>query len=85
MPLVGSSGYISNKIKVAAPPIFIDNSKGSRLYRTQSIVQPQTKKLRAGRNKVILAMSPTEIVNQNIIRNLGLENINAVLGSPTSP
>lgn len=84
MPLVGSSGYISNKIKVAAAPIFIDNSKGSRLYRTQSIVQPQTKKLRAGRNKVILAMSPTEIVNQNIIRNLGLENINAVLGSPTT-
>jgi len=84
MSLVGSSGYVSNKVKVAAPPTFIDNSKGSRLYRTQSIVQPQAKRLRAGRNKVVLVMSPTEIINQNIIRNLGLENINAVLGSPTT-
>jgi hypothetical protein len=40
--------------------------------------------MQAGRNKVILSMSPTEIINQNIIRNLGLENINAVLGSPTT-
>ena len=84
LPLVGADGYISNKVKVAAPPIFIDDTKGARLYRTQSIVSPQTKKLRRGRNKVVLAMSPTEIINQNIIRNLGLENINAVLGSPTT-
>ena len=84
MPLAGSDGYISNKVKVAAPPIFIDDTKGARLYRTQSIVSPQTKRLRRGRNKVILAMSPTEIINQNIIRNLGLENINAALGSPTT-
>jgi len=84
MPFAGSSGYITNKVKVAAPPVFIDDTKGARLYRTQSIVSAQTKKLRRGRNKVVLAMSPTEIINQNIIRNLGLENINAVLGSPTT-
>jgi hypothetical protein len=84
MPLAGADGYISNKVKVAAPPVFIDDTRGARLYRTQSIVFPQTKKLSRGRNKVVLAMSPTEIINQNIIRNLGLENINAVLGSPTT-
>jgi hypothetical protein len=84
MPLAGADGYVSNKIKVASAPVFIDSSKGLRLYRTQSIVQPQVKRLKKGRNKVILAMSPTEIINQNIIRNLGLENINAVLGAPTT-
>jgi hypothetical protein len=84
MSVVGSSGYLTSKIKVAPAPIFIDNTNGSRLYRTKSIVQPQVKRLQAGRNKVILSMSPTEIINQNIIRNLGLENINAVLGSPTT-
>lgn len=83
-PLVGADAYITNKVKVAAPPIFIDNSKGARLYRTQSIVEPQVKRLRRGRNKVVIAMSPTEIINQNIIRNLGLENINAVLGAPST-
>ena len=84
MPLVGADGYISNKIKIAPPPVFIDDTKGARLYRTQSIVSPQTKRLKKGRNKVVLVMSPTEIINQNIIRNLGLENINAALGSPTT-
>ena len=84
MPIVGATGYLTSKIKVAPAPIFIDNTNGSRLYRTKSIVQPPAKRLQAGRNKVILSMSPTEIINQNIIRNLGLENINAVLGSPTT-
>jgi hypothetical protein len=84
MPLVGARGYLTSKIKVAPTPVFIDTTKGSRLYRTQSIVQPQQKRLQAGRNKVVLSMSPTEIINQNIIRNIGLENINAVLGSPTT-
>ena len=84
MPMVGATGYLTSKIKVAPAPIFIDNTKGSRLYRTKSIVQPQAKRLQAGRNKVIMSMSPTQIINQNIIRNFGLENINAVLGSPTT-
>jgi hypothetical protein len=84
MSMAGSIGYVTSKIKVAAPPVFIDSTKGSRLYRTKSIVAPQVKRLQSGRNKVILSMSPTEVINQNIIRNLGLENINAVLGAPTT-
>jgi hypothetical protein len=83
--LAGSSTYLTNKIKIAPPPIFINTSVGgNRLYRTKSIVTAQTKQLQSGRNKVIMSMNPTDIVNQNIIRNLGLENINAILGSPTS-
>lgn len=81
---VGSSTQITNKITVAPPPTFISDAQGLRLYRNKSIVAPQQKTINRGRNKVILAISPTEIINQNIIRNLGLENINAVLGAPTT-
>lgn len=84
MPLVGSSGYVTNKIVIADSPKFINSSDGLRLYRDKSIVKPETKKFFRGRNKVIVSMSPTEIVNQNIIRNFGLENINSILGSPTT-
>ena len=84
VPLIGSSGYVTNKIVVADAPKFINLTEGKRLYRTKSIVKPEDKKFFRGRNKVVISMSPTEIVNQNIIRNFGLENINAVLGSPTS-
>ncbi len=83
--LAGTSAYLTNKIKIAESPVFINTpTGGSRLYRTKSIVPVDTKRLQAGRNKIILSMNPTEIINQNIIRNLGLENINAVLGSPTT-
>jgi hypothetical protein len=85
MAIVGSTGKVSNKIKIAAEPTFIKQSTGDkRLYRTQSIVSPETKRLQRGRNKVIVGVSPTEIINQNIIRNFGYENINAILGSPTT-
>ena len=80
----GTSTKLTSKITVAPPPKFISDTNGLRLYRNKSIVEPQTKKLNRGRNKVILAMSPTDIVNQNIVRSLGLENINAVLGAPTT-
>lgn len=83
--LAGSRSNMSNKVKVADAPVFISTDQNNkRLYRTQSIVAPNTKKLQVGRNKIILSMSPTEIINQNIIRNFGLENINAILGSPTT-
>jgi len=81
----GLSGYVTNKIKVAAPPIFVERTDGlKRLFRTRSIVSPQAKRVQIGRNKVIVAASPTAIINQNIVRNLGLENINDILGIPTN-
>lgn len=83
-PQVGSSGFVVNKVKVADPPVFLSDSQGLRLYRNKSIVDPSSKKIQKGRNKVVLSMSPTEIINQNIIRTFGLENINSVLGAPTT-
>jgi hypothetical protein len=83
--IAGSSRYLTNKVKVADPPTFITQGLPyKRLYRTQSIVTPETKKLQVGRNKVIVALSPTEIINQNIIRNFGYENLNSAIGSPTT-
>jgi len=84
MAQAGSSGYLTNKVKVAPPPVFREsNSEVKTLYKNRSIVAPPQKKAQRGRNKVIVSLSPTEIINQNIIRNFGLENINSVLGSPT--
>ncbi len=83
-PQVGTSAAITSKIVVAPDPVFANKSNGLRLYRDKSIMPAEQKKLTRGRNKVILAMSPTDVVNQNIIRNYGLENINAVLGAPTT-
>jgi hypothetical protein len=82
-PIAGTTAYVTDKIVVAPPPKFISDSNGLRLYRTKSIVAPEQKRFYKGRNKVILAVSPTDIVNDNIIRNLGLENINAIIGAPT--
>jgi hypothetical protein len=82
--IAGSNTFVTNKIVVVPPPKFISNSRGLRLYRDKSIVSTETKKLSRGNNKVVLAVSPTDIINQNIIRNFGLENINAIIGSPTT-
>jgi len=87
VPTTGATTYLTSKVKVKDTPIFnLDsiNSDGVKtLSRTKSIVRPEQKKYQVGRNKVIISTSPTQIINQNIIRNLGLENINTVLGAPT--
>lgn len=80
----GSSTYTTSKVKIAPPPVFINSDNGLRLYKNRSIVAPSVKKYSRGYNKIILSSSPTDIVNQNIIRVFGLENINSLLGSPSS-
>jgi len=83
MLLGGSSTPLTTKVKVAEPAKFIDSSDGLRLYKNKSIVVPETKKYTRGKNRVTIASSPTDIINQNIIRSIGLENINALLGFPS--
>lgn len=83
VPLIGSSAHITNKITVAPPPKFVSDSTGLRLYRNKSIVRPEVKKFSKGRGKVILAMKPSDAINDNIINNFGMENINEILGVPT--
>jgi hypothetical protein len=79
----GSSGFQTTKVKIADAPTFINSTNGLRLYKNQSIVIPESKKYTRTNNKVILSASPTDIINQNIIRAIGLENINALLGVPS--
>ncbi len=86
LPEIGSTGYVTKKVRVAQPPVFITDESGVKtLSRTTSIVPVSQKQrqVQLGKNKISISTSPTEIVNQNIIRNIGLENINAALGSPS--
>jgi len=87
LPSTSTNTYVTRKIKIAPPAQFtidsITPSGVKQLSRTRSIVRPQQKPVQLGRNKVIISTSPTEIVNQNIIRNLGLENINSILAAPS--
>jgi hypothetical protein len=86
LPQIGSSGYVTKKIKIAesASPV-LDDDGVPTLSRTQSMVPISQKQrnIQLGKSKVVVGTSPTEIVNQNIIRNIGLENLNAAIGTPT--
>jgi hypothetical protein len=86
LPEDGSAGYVTRKIKIIAPPEFkatnITANGVKQLSRTRSIVNPRDKRVQVGRNKVSISVSPTQVINQNIIRNFGYENINTILGIP---
>jgi hypothetical protein len=85
LPNIGAIGYVTNKVKVAPPPIFIQNENLptiKRLHRTESIVKLEDKQIPSNINKVNISSSPSKIINQNIIRNIGLENVNATYGIP---
>jgi hypothetical protein len=85
VPTVGTTSYISNKIKLLEYPSNVTDVNGvKRLYRSKSLLNQKNKKVSRGKNRVVLANCPTEIVNQNIIRNFGIENINTALGVPTT-
>lgn len=87
LPQVGSSQYVTQKVNVAKPPVFkesnITRNNVPVLSRTKSIVKLSEKPVQQGRNKVVVGTSPTQLINQNIIRNIGLTNINRTLGIPT--
>jgi hypothetical protein len=85
VPTVGVTSYVSNKIKLLDRPSNVTDKNGViRLHKSKSIFRPDKKKIARGRNRIVLANSPVEIVNQNIIRNFGLENVNTALGVPTT-
>lgn len=87
VPEVGGLAYVTNKVKILPPPTFnpenLDKDGVKTLNFKKSIVAPSVKGARAGKNEVLISISPTEFINQNIVRNLGLENINSVLGLPS--
>jgi hypothetical protein len=88
IPLGTFNTPITNKIQIAAPPVFtpanVTGNGVKQLSRTSSIVSRKDKRIQRGRNKVSIVISPTEIINQNIIRTIGLENINGLLASPSA-
>jgi hypothetical protein len=85
---IGPSTYVTKKVNILPPPVFTDTSLSSdgakKLSRINSIVSSDKKKLNQAKNEVLVALSPTEFINQNIARSIGLENINNVLGLPSS-
>jgi hypothetical protein len=87
VPEIGGLAYLTNKVQILPEPIFnpesLDTNGVKTLNVRKSIVAPSVKGARAGKNEILISISPTEFINQNIVRNLGLENINSVLGLPS--
>lgn len=87
-PIVGSTIYTNKKVVVADPPVFnklfIDETENDTkiLNRAVSIKQIEEKRYNSGQNVVSFAVSPTDFINQNIIRSMGVVDVNNVIGSP---
>ena len=85
-PIVGSTIYTNKKVIVAPPPVFdrysTDENGTSTLRRTTSIKRVEDKQYNSGQNIISFAVSPTDFINQNIIRSMGVVNVNNIIGSP---
>jgi hypothetical protein len=85
-PLVGSTVYTNKKVTVAPPPVFnrqfLDADGTYRLSRRESIKLLEDKKYSSGQNIVSFAISPTDFINQNIVRSMGVISVNDIIGSP---
>jgi len=85
-PIVGSTIYTNKKVVVADPPVFnqqfVDENDTKILSRLTSIKQIEEKQYNSGQNVVSFAVSPTDFINQNIIRSMGVVDVNNIIGSP---
>lgn len=85
-PIVGSTIYTNKNITVAQPPVFsqqfVDENGTRMLNRLRSIKQIEEKQYDSGQNTVYFAVSPTDFINQNIIRSMGVVDVNNLIGSP---
>lgn len=85
-PIVGSTIYTNKKVVVADPPVFnqqfVDENNTKILSRLTSIKQIEEKQYNSGQNVVSFAVSPTDFINQNIIRSMGVVDVNNIIGSP---
>ena len=86
VPSVGSTVYTNTKVKVVPPPVFnssfIDENGTKILRRNTSIKRLEDKIYTEGQNIVSFAISPTDFINQNIIRSMGDLDVNNLIGSP---
>ncbi len=73
---------------VADPPVFnklfVDETENGTkiLNRAVSIKQVEEKQYNSGQNVVSFAVSPTDFINQNIMRSMGVVDVNNLIGSP---
>ncbi len=85
-PIVGSTIYTNKKVTVASPPIFdeqfIEIGGTKVLTSYTSIKRLEEKVYNSGQNIVYFAVSPTDFINQNIIRSMGVIDVNNIIGSP---
>ncbi len=85
-PIVGSTIYTNKKVMVADPPVFdgqfVDENGTKILSRKVSIKRVEEKQYNSGQNVVSFAVSPTDFINQNIIRSMGVVDVNNIIGSP---
>lgn len=81
----GASAYGNNKIIIQPPPVFLE-TEGENvpvLHRTKSIVSTEQRKLQPQSKKFVgFFVSPTDAVNNLIIRTLGNVNIADKVGYP---
>lgn len=85
-PIIGSTIYTNKKITIAEPPVFnghfIDGNGTKILSPNISIKRVEEKQYNSGKNIVSFAVSPTNFINQDIIRSMGVIDVNNVIGSP---
>jgi hypothetical protein len=85
-PIVGASIFSNRKVIVASPPsfspLFIDDNGVKTLYANGSIKSIEEKKYVGGQDYVQFAISPTDFINQTIIRSMGDIDTNYLIGSP---
>lgn len=85
-PVVGSSIFSNRKVTVAEPPVFnsdfIDSDGVKTLKVNNSIKSIEDKKYVGGLDYVQFAVSPTDFINQTIMRSMGDIDTNYLIGSP---
>jgi len=85
-PIVGSSIFSNRKVIVADAPTFdgdfIDSDGVKTLKTKSSIKSVEEKKYVGGQDYVQFAVSPTDFVNQTIMRSMGDIDTNYLIGSP---
>lgn len=85
-PIVGSSIFSNKKVTVAPAPVFLSgfvDENGTKTLRTNDSIKPiQDKIYVGGQDYVQFAVSPTDFVNQTILRSMGDIDTNYLIGSP---
>ena len=86
VPIVGGTIFSNRKVVVSPPPVFanqyVDDNGTKVLKPNASIKAVSEKSYSAGLNQVSVAISPTDYINQNIIRSMGVIDVNNVIGTP---